>query len=218
MKIAVIEDHTLMRELLVKACREGFPEAVVAGAPDAASGLRLVRRLKPDVAILDLGLPDRHGLDLVDELLEAQPALKVIGLSGSTDEFTVHRTARSRLHGFVDKGEQTIEALLKAVTTVLAGQRYLSSRIREALRSLREDPASFDKILSEREQDLLRLFGRGLTNEQVAAQVGLSELTVRNYRCRVMAKLQVRTSAELIRYALEKGFVGPAAGRPAPAG
>jgi two-component system response regulator NreC len=109
----------------------------------------------------------------------------------------------------VDKNEQTVEALGEAISSVMNGQRYLSALVQQAHLSLRNDPVAFDKILSEREQDLLGLFGRGLTNAEVASEVGLSELTVRNYRCRLMAKLDLRTSPELMRYAMEKGFIHP---------
>jgi two-component system response regulator NreC len=208
-KIAVIEDHALMRDLLVKACREAIQDSVVFGARDAVSGLELCRARQPDVIILDLALPDRDGLDLLEDIRAAHAKGKVIGISGHTDEFTLHRAMHSTLHGFVDKNEQTVEALAEGIRTVMNGQRFFSASIRQACHLLRNDPMSFDKILSPREQSLLGLFGRGLTNEQVAVEVGLGELTVRNYRCRLMSKLGVRTSPELIRYALEKGFTRP---------
>ncbi len=195
-----------MRELLVKACHEAMPDSVVTGARNAEAGLEMCRAAQPDVIILDLALPDRDGLDLLDDLLAACRKSKVIGISGYTDEFTLHRATSSKLHGFVDKNEQTIDHLAVAIRSVMAGERYLSPAARRARQSQRNDPVAFDKILSAREQDLLRLFGRGLSNEEIAAAVNLSELTVRNHRCRTMAKLGLRTSAELIRYAMEKGF------------
>ncbi len=198
-----------MRDLLVKACGEAIPGSMVSGARNAGSGLELCRARQPDIIILDLALPDRDGLDVLDDLMAAARSSKVIGISGYTDEYTLHRAMHSKLHGFVDKNEQTVEALAEAIHTVLKGQRYLSPAVHEMNLSLRNNPASFDKILSTREQGLLGLFGRGLTNGEVAAEVGLSELTVRNHRCRLMAKLDLRTSPELIRYALEKGFTRP---------
>lgn len=207
LKIAVIEDHALMRDLLVKSVQAAVAGSVVSGARDAESGLELCRKAHPDVIILDLALPDRDGLDVLDDLLAACPAAKVIGISGHADEFTLHQALHSKLHGFVDKNEQTIDQLAAAIHAVMGGELYLSPAARRARSSQRNDPAAFDKILSVREQELLRLFGRGLSNEEIAAAVNLSELTVRNHRCRTMAKLGLRTSAELIRYALEKGFI-----------
>jgi len=195
-----------MRGLLVKACREAIPGSVVSGARDGESGLKLCRAEQPEVILLDLALPDCDGFDLLDDLFAANSIVKVIGISGYTDEFTLHRAIHSKLHGFVDKNEQTIDHLAAAINSVMRGERYLSPAALRARLSQRNDPTAFDKILSVREQDLLRLFGRGLSNEKIAVAVNLSELTVRNHRCRTMAKLGLRTSAELIRYALEKGF------------
>lgn len=215
-KIVVIEDHALMRDLLVKACQSAVQDSAVFGARDAETGLELCRIQQPDVVILDLALPDRDGLDLLDDLLPLSRSSKIIGISGYTDEFTLHRAMNSKLHGFVDKNEQTVDALAEAVRIVVKGGRYFSNAIQEMRVSMRNDPASFDKILSEREQGLLRLFGRGDTNGKIAAELGLSELTVRNYRCRLMAKLGFRTSPELMHYALEKGFARPRSARRPP--
>lgn len=207
MKIVVIEDHALMRDLLVRACGEAIPGSIVRGAADAASGLALAQKEKPGVILLDLALPDRDGLDLVDDLLAVARKARIIGLSGYVDEFTVYRVLGSPLHGFVDKNEHDSDQLAAAIKAVLAGERYFSPRALRAWSSLRNDPAAFDKVLSAREQDLLRLFGQGLGNDDIAAAINLCELTVRNHRCRIMAKLGLRTSAELVTYAYTKGFV-----------
>lgn len=207
MKIAVIEDHALMRDLLLRACCEEISGAKAYGAGDAATGLALCRRIKPGVIILDIALPDCDGLDLLDELLTICPKAKIIGLSGYVDEFTVYRVLGSRLHGFVDKNDHTTGQLASAIHSVLAGERYFSPRALKAWTAFRSDPGAFDKILSSREQHLLRLFGQGLGNEEIAGTVNLCELTVRNHRCRIMAKLGLRTSAELVAYAYVKGFV-----------
>jgi len=207
MKIIVIDDHALMRDLLMRACREALPRTMALGAHDAESGLVLCQAEQPDLIILDLGLPDRDGLDLLDDLLAACRHAKVVGISGHCDEYTLYRVLNSKLHGFVDKKEQTLDALALAINAVLAGERYFSPAADKARLSLRNNPLAFNKILSLREQQLLILFGRGMSNEEIAGAVHLSELTVRNHRCRIMAKLDLRTSAELIRYALEKGFI-----------
>ena len=203
-----------MRDLLLKACGDAMPGSAVLGAKDARTGLELCSARQPDIIILDLALPDRDGLDVLDDLIAACRKTKVIGISGYSDEYTLHRAMHSKLHGFVDKNEQTVGALAEAIHSVLAGKRYLSTAVHAMNLALRNNPESFDKILSTREQGLLGLFGRGLTNGEVAAEVGLSELTVRNHRCRLMAKLNLRTSPELIRYALEKGFTRPRSALP----
>jgi DNA-binding NarL/FixJ family response regulator len=205
--VAVIDDHVLMRDLLLKACLEAVPGCTAVGAGDGRSGLTLCQTVQPDLIVLDLALPDCDGLDLLDDLLAVCRQSKVIGISGYSDDFTLHRALKSKLQGFVDKKEQTLGQLSAAIHAVLKGERYLSPAASKARLAMRNDPVAFDKILSVREQQLLSLFGQGLSNEQIAARVNLSELTVRNHRCRTMAKLGLRTSTELIRYAMEKGFV-----------
>jgi len=124
MKIIVIDDHALMRELLLKACLEAVPGSRVLGAGTAKSGLALVQSGQPDLVILDLALPDRDGLELLNDLLAACSSSKVIGLSGYSDEFTLYQVTHSKLHGFVDKKEQTVEQLANAIQCVMDGKRY----------------------------------------------------------------------------------------------
>ena len=207
MNIVVIEDHTLIRDMLIVTCREAFGGSAVSGARDAASGLSLCREQRPDLVFLDLALPDRDGLELLPDLFAACPQCKVIALSGYTDEFTLHRALKSNVHGFIDKNEQPLQALVEAVETVMAGRRYLSPVAQRVRTMLRNDPAAFDKLLSEWEQQLLGLLGRGLTNEQIAQRLDLSAVTIRNHRCRIMAKLGIHSTPELISYAGEKGFI-----------
>ena len=115
MTIVVVEDHTLIRDMLVVTCREAFTGSVVHGARDAASGLAVCKAERPDLVFLDLALPDRDGLDLLPDLFKACPDCKVIALSGYTDEFTLHRALKSHVHGFLDKSEQPLESLREAV-------------------------------------------------------------------------------------------------------
>jgi len=205
-KIVVVEDHTLIRDMLMVMCRETFAGSQVFGARDAATGLSLCREQLPDLVFLDLALPDRDGLELLPDLFIACPQCKVIALSGYTDEFTLHRALKSNVHGFLDKNEQPLQALAEAVETVMAGRRYLSPVAQRVRTMLRNDPAAFDKLLSEWEQHLLGLLGKGYSNEQIATRLELSSVTVRNHRCRIMAKLGIHSTPELISYASEKGF------------
>jgi DNA-binding NarL/FixJ family response regulator len=205
-KIVVIEDQTMIRDLLVGACESTFKPSVVAEAADAATGLSQCLQINPDVVFLDLELPDRDGLDLLPELRRAAPQAKIIALSSHTDEVTVHRVLRSQIEGFVDKIGQPVKILQEAVTTVMEGRRYLSPVVREIWQRLRDEPAAFNKLLSDREQEVLVLVGRGYTNSEIAQQMALSPNTIQNHRCSIMSKLGLHSSSHLIRYATEKGF------------
>jgi DNA-binding NarL/FixJ family response regulator len=206
MKIVIVEDQEMIRDLLVWACRSAFKPKVIGQARDGTSAIAECQRIGPELIILDLELPDADGLDLLPELRKAAPGAKVIALSSHTDDVTVHRVLQSQIEGFVDKNGQPMDILREAVTTVMEGRRYLSPIVREVWTRLREEPAAFNKLLSDREQEILVLIGRGYTNTEIAEQLKLRAVTVQNHRCNIMAKLDLHSTSHLIRYATEKGF------------
>jgi DNA-binding NarL/FixJ family response regulator len=204
--VLVIEDQTMVRELLALACTQALPRAKVKSAGTRAAALSLAREFPPDLVLLDLVLPDGDGLDVLPDIFAASPGARVIALSSHIDEFTLHRALTSRVHGILDKNEQPVRILREAITEVLAGRQYISSYVQRLRASVRADPAAFDKILSDREQEVLRLIGEGMNNDQVAARLKISASTAKNHRLNIMAKLDMHSTPQLIRYAIEKGF------------
>jgi DNA-binding NarL/FixJ family response regulator len=204
--VLVIEDQTMVRELLALACNQALPRAKVKTAGTRAAALALARESPPDLVLLDLVLPDGDGLDVLPEIFAAAPAVRIIALSSHIDEFTLHRALASKVHGILDKNEQPVRILREAITEVLAGRQYISSYVQRLRASVRADPAAFDKILSDREQEVLRLIGEGMNNDQVAARLKISTSTAKNHRLNIMAKLDMHSTPQLIRYAIEKGF------------
>ncbi len=196
----------MLRELLLMACVCAIPGSEVRSAPNLQEGLALCRQLQPTVVLLDVVLPDGDGLDFVPAIRKAVPEVKVLTLSSHTDEYTLHRAQSAEVNGFVDKNGQTLDILQEAITAVMAGQTYACSVVREVRARVRADPLAFAKVLSDREMELLCLFGRGWSNEEVAAHAGLSPRTARNHRQNIMTKLGLTSTPQLIRYALEKGF------------
>ncbi len=206
MNILIIEDHTLVHDMLALACGRLFPTAELHVTADGAHAVALCRRMEPDLVFLDLVLPDCDGLELLPKLLAEAANAKVIALTSFADDFTVHRVLQAKVHGFIAKNEQPLELLKEAVETVLAGGRYYSPVVERVKAALRADPGSFDKVLSEHEQRLLALFGEGLGNAAVAARVGLSANTIKVHRRNILNKLNLHSTPELMHYALEKGF------------
>lgn len=202
----VVEDQTMVRELLVIACSQALPMAQVRSVGTCRAALASCRNQPPDLVILDLVLPDGDGLDLLPDLLALAPTAKVIALSSHIDEFTVHRALKSRVQGILDKNEQSVRTLGEAITTVLEGRNYFSSLVQRLKTSARNDPVAFDKILSAREQEVLRSIGEGLTNEQIAQRLAISMSTAKHHRLSIMAKLDIHSTPQLIHYAIEKGF------------
>jgi DNA-binding NarL/FixJ family response regulator len=196
----------MVREMLLQTCASALPSANLAEAGDCAEARLRLRSAPPDLVVLDLELPDGDGLALVPELFAAAPSVRVIALSSHTDEFTLHRAQEARVHGFVDKKEQPLRVLGEAIAAVLDGKVYFSPLVQRLRATLRADPAAFNKLLSEREQEILGLCGLGHSNEEIGELLGLSSNTVKNHRRSIMAKLGLHGTPKLMRYAVEKGF------------
>lgn len=205
-KVVIIEDHRLIRDMLDLTCRNLMPKATVAVADTAAAGVALCAERQPDLVFLDLVLPDADGIDVLPRIIAAAPAARTIALSSFADEYTVHRALRAHVHGFVDKNEQPLHVLREAIEAVMSGSSYFSPTVQRLKQDLRADPASFEKLLSDREQHLLVLFGEGLTNKEVAEQLGMTANTVKVHRRNIHRKLGIHSAPELMNYALKKGF------------
>ncbi len=206
MKIVVIEDHKLVRDMLVLTCGNVAGGAEVRGAANGHDGVALCGEFQPDLVFLDLALPDGDGIDFLPRIRAACPSTKVIALTSHPDEFTIHRALRAQVNGFVDKNDQPLEVLKEAIVTVMEGRWYLSAAAQRVRMTMREDPADFSKVLSEHEQRLLGLIGVGLSNEEVARKLGISAGTVKIHRINIMNKLGIHSTPHLMLYALEKGF------------
>jgi DNA-binding NarL/FixJ family response regulator len=206
LEILVVENQTLFRELLTVACEQAMPQARVTAVGSAAEAMSVCRGSPPDLMLLDLILSDGDGLDRLAEFLSLAPALKVIALSSHIDEFTMHRALKARVHGIVDKNEQPVRNLREAIAAVLAGRQYISTGVQKLRSQTQANPVSFDKVLSDREQEVLCLIGEGLTNEQIAERLALSVATARNHRLNIMANLDIHSAPQLLRYAIDKGF------------
>lgn len=206
MKFALIEDQvmfrTLLRRLLVEECKG---EVIVEGGSLADLRASVERLRAVDLMLLDIRLPDGDGLDFIDELNRNQTPVPVLLFSSSVEDYIVHRVSRSFVQGFVHKDEQPA-VLLTAIQMVAAGGAFFSPRFVERQRALAANGASFEKLLSPREQDILRYLGAGFSDAEAAAMLGLGTSTVQTHRRNLMAKLDLHTAQEVQAYALKAGF------------
>lgn len=208
LKILIADDHALMRlgikQILVEALRKVEVTEVASGL----EALRLVMHQKFDVAILDIAMPGRSGLDVLKDIKLASPDLPVLILSMHPEDQFAVRVLKAGASGFVPK-QAAPQMLVKAVQKVMAGGRFLTETAAEMLASQVAQPqsASPHEALSQREYEVLCGLASGLTVSGIAGTMNLSVKTVSTYRARILQKLNLENNAQLTRYALDNKLV-----------
>ena len=202
-RILIVDDHPILRQGLREILNHEIKNGVFEEAENAQQALVLIRRQAWDLVILDIGMPGRSGLDALQEIKALQPKVHVLVLSVYSEQQYGKRALQAGASGYVNKASLTDE-LLKAVHRVLAGGRYVGPALAEWLAlDLGVDPkrAPHD-ALSDRELEVLRMVGSGRTISQIADDLHLSVTTVSTYRARILEKMHMTTTAELMHYAL----------------
>ncbi len=208
LKIAIVEDHLMFREVLRRVCVAELGHAVVGEADDGLRAVEMVRATSPDLLLLDLRLPSLDGFGVIERVRETAPRLKIIVLSSRCDRFTILAVERARVNGFVDKNTNSVAALKEAITAVEAGRVWFSAEFRRARAARVSDHQSFDKILSAHDCEVLAILGAPHSIAEAAALLGISVDGVEKQRFLLLRKLGLKSSAELVRYAQENGFTG----------
>jgi DNA-binding NarL/FixJ family response regulator len=202
-KLVIIDDHEALREGLTVLLRQGGME-VVAGAANVASGIEVVDDTHPDVAIVDIRLPDGDGIDLTRRLLARTPELGVILYTGDSDFDLLYDGLDSGARGYALKAG-SIDELLSAVERVADGGTYVDPRLDRVL--LSERATARLPNLTPREREIMHLMAEGGTAQDVGAQVGVSVETVRTHVRNVIRKLQARNRVHAIAIALQRGDI-----------
>ncbi len=203
MNILLVDDHAIVRKGLRQVLTEELPSPTFGEAGSAAGLQQALSKHKWDLVILDLNLPDRHGLEVLKDLKASRPQLPVLVLSLSPEEQYASRAIRAGASGYVTK-DSAPEELTTAVEKVLSGGKYVSLSLGEQLaHELSERPDASIRSLSDRELQILRLIAKGHTLAGIANRLALSAKTVSTYRGRLLDKLRLRTTADLIRYAVD---------------
>ena len=207
-QVLLADDHQIMREGLKGLLeREGF--TVIAEASDGREAVRLAEKGHPDVAILDLAMPQLNGLDAARQIVRSSPRTKAIILTMHTEDPYVLEALRAGVGGYVLKTQAAAD-LLQAIREVTRGAIYLSPGVSRALvdayRARTDLPAD---PLSPREREVLQLVAEGKTTKEVAVVLGVSTKTAESHRTRIMEKLDIHETANLVRYAIRRGIVRP---------
>ena len=208
MRVLIADDHAVFRRGLKETIGEVFPRVAFGEANSAQETLGHVRLHDWNIVILDISMPGKSGLDILNDLKRLRPKLPILLLSMHPEEQYARRALRSGASGYLTK-ESVPEELKLAVRKIVAGGRYVSASLAEKLandlRSGVEVPVH--ELLSDREFQVLRMIASGKTVKEIAEEIDLSVKTVSTYRARILEKTGLRTTADLIRYAFQAQLV-----------
>jgi len=211
--IVLVDDHPIVRQGLRTLLEQDGGCQVIGEATDGLTAVDLITRLRPDIAVLDVQLPDLDGLEVARRVGSGSPETRVIMLSMHNDEPYVIDALRHGALAYVLKGSATAD-MLDAVRAVSAGQRFLSPPLAErALEAYARDasktgrpPDRYD-LLSRREREVLQLASQGLTNAEIGDRLAISPRTAETHRANLLRKLGLQTQTELVRFASNRGLV-----------
>lgn len=204
LRLLLADDHRMFRDALrIQLLAEPGIE-IVATTGNARETLQAAAATRPDVAVLDIALPDMNGIDAARALLAQQPQLRIVALSGYGDRMYVEEMLKAGARAYVLKSAG-VDELIRAIHAAVAGHVFLSPEITAGM--LRRDASQVPvSVLSKRELDVLRLLASGLRSAEIAAQLGIAVTTVEVHRRNIKQKLGLRTVAELTRYAIREGL------------
>jgi RNA polymerase sigma factor (sigma-70 family) len=209
--VFLADDHTVVRDGL-RYLLEAQPDIEVIGdAADGRQAVRLITRLKPDVAIVDITMPELNGIDATLQIRDVCPSTEVIILSMHANTRHITRALRAGAQGYLVKESPGME-VVKAIGKVNAGHHYLSQAVTDAVindyvsQRLTAEYRSSLESLSPREREVLQLVVEGKSSTEIATILNLSPKTVESYRSRLMQKLEISDLPSLVRFAIKQGL------------
>ncbi|MBI5317171.1 MAG: response regulator transcription factor [Nitrospirae bacterium] len=203
-KCLIVDDHPIFRKGIRNLLSQEAACTAIVEADCAATALAAIRREPWDLLILDVALPDKHGLEVLKEVKLLRPKLPVLMLSLYPEREFALRAFKAGASAYLTKDGPPSE-LLSAVKEVVAGRRYITGSLADQLMDFLDSgqPATPHAILSDREMEVLRLLGQGKRPSQIADEMALSVKTISTYRARLLEKLGLQSTAQLVRYAIE---------------
>ena len=212
LRILVADDHTLVRHGLCKILGDERDWEVIAQASDGREAVKFILDLKPDVAILDIGMPLLNGIEATRQSVRRLPDLHVLILSMYAEEAYITQALQAGAHGYLLKDSADTE-LIRAVRAVAIGKSYFSPAVARVMlddyvRQLSQKGIvdRYDS-LSEREREIFQLVAEGHSNKEIAELLSVSPATVETHRAHILQKLDVHNTAELVLYAVRRGLI-----------
>jgi DNA-binding NarL/FixJ family response regulator len=211
-RVLIADDHAIIREGLRVMLQSQQDMEVVAVATHGREAIQLVDQYEPDVAVMDISMPELNGVEVIERILPRHPHLKVVVLSIHDTKPYVHRALKAGARGYLLKETAGLE-VVDAVRAVHRGERYMSQHISDLLMDVsfkkleKSNDMSPLEALSPREREVLQLVAEGKTSQEIAVRLSLSPKSVDTYRSRLMHKLGLEDMAALIRFAIQNGVI-----------
>ena len=209
-QVLIVDDHEIMREGMTALLRKYSQFEVVGQATDGRQALEMASQLKPDVIIMDVGMPNLNGVDATKKLISMYPDLKIMALSAHSDGAIVAKMIKAGASGYMLK-ESAFDELIEGLNTLLDGRTFLCNKISKVVFSdyvgmVTNRQAKAGDGLSSREREVLQLVAEGHTTKEIAEVLKLSTKTIDSHREHIMEKLEIRNIAGLTKYAIREGL------------
>lgn len=209
-KLIVVDDHTIVRQGLVSMLEETGECQVMAQAADGAEAVELALKHKPDIVVTDLSMPRLSGLEVVKRVREKLPSAKTLVLTVHEEDEYILPIIRAGASGFLNK-DTSVGELMAAIKAIHSGQAYFGPRATKALADQQQRPRDTSlnpyETLTARERETFQLVVEGKTTKEIAQILDIGVKTAENHRARMMEKLGLRNTAEVVRFAARKGLL-----------
>ncbi len=207
-KILIVDDHAIVREGLSRIIGTESDMVVAGMAKDGTEVIRLMLDNEIDVVVLDISMPGKSGLDLIKDLKQVQPLVKILMLSMYPEERFAMRSIKAGASGYLTK-EMAPEEIVSAVRIIYSGRKYITPALADMIAEELQNPTEKvpHELLSDREFEVLCMLAVGKPVVEIAATLSLSESTVSTYRMRILQKMNLKSNSDLIHYGIEHGLV-----------
>ncbi len=210
-RVVVADDHTMLRQGIKRIIEESKDLTVVGEVGDGLELLNLLKKIRPDMVVLDISMPNMRGIEAVPEIKMIHPEARILMLSMHKQKEYLYEALSAGAHGYLLK-EDTDTELITAIKKIRGGFTYLSPTLSEYLSDdliaiCRKGNKPLSDPLTNREREVLQLIAEGKSNKEVAGLLFISAKTVEHHRAHIMKKLGLKNITELVRYALLKGYI-----------
>ena len=206
-RILLADDHSLVRQGFSMILEAQADMQIVGQAGNGREAVDLAAKLRPDVVVMDVAMPELNGIEATRRIIEASPRIRVLALSMHKDSVYVREVLRAGARGYLLKDSGDAD-LVAAVRAVAQGDGYLSPGVSDSVLSdYRRHVTDPLDLLSSREREVLQMIAEGKTNKEIANSLNLSVYTVEAHRGRIMEKLNLHSTSELVRFALRSGLI-----------